>query len=337
MATPINMLRLSKQMEVGTVVTWLKSIGDPVREGEAVVEVETEKSVVELEAPADGLLLEVAVVEGDEAPVGAVLGWIGRDGETLPTTDAPSGPTGAAASPIPAPGPGKVRASPAIRRLAAARGIDLQALPGSGPGGRITKADVDEAAPVEETERIPLKGIRRAMSTRMARSARTTAPVTSVMDVDMGAIAELRADQAITYTSAVVDNAPATSDIIRVVGGTSVVSTFTFSRPVTDPVMAILSMGNSGANVTYNFDAPFDILSNDRGYWGNGPLTELTGDVLRGAEGHGTIQFQGTFSTISWTMPVAENWHGFTVAVIPEPATLAFCALGVLLTARQRR
>ena len=204
MATPINMLRLSKQMEVGTVVTWLKSIGDPVREGEAVVEVETEKSVVELEAPADGLLLEVAVVEGDEAPVGAVLGWIGRDGETLPTTDAPSGPTGAAASPIPAPGPGKVRASPAIRRLAAARGIDLQALPGSGPGGRITKADVDEAAPVEETERIPLKGIRRAMSTRMARSARTTAPVTTVMDVDMGAIAELRADQAITYTSAVV-------------------------------------------------------------------------------------------------------------------------------------
>ena len=204
MPTPIKMLRLSKQMDVGTVVTWLKAVGEPVREGEAVVEVETEKSVVELEAPADGLLLEAAVSEGEEASVGAVLGWIGQGGESLP-----------AASPSAADGSGEVRASPAIRRIAAEHGIDLRDLVGSGPGGRITRADVQTAvaspAPAEDSstpdgdaERVPLRGIRKIMAERMARSARTTAPVTTVVDVDMGAIAAHKRELAVTYTSAVV-------------------------------------------------------------------------------------------------------------------------------------
>ena len=197
MATPIKMLRLSKQMDVGTVVTWLKAVGEPVLKGEAVVEVETEKSVVELVSPADGSLLEVSVAAGDEASVGTVLGWIGQGGETPPVEPA--------ASPIAAESPGNVRASPAIRRLAAEHGIDLQDLVGSGPGGRITKADVQAAGESPApAERIPLKGIRKSMAERMTHSARTTAPVTTVVDVDMSAIVERKQTQAVTYTSAVV-------------------------------------------------------------------------------------------------------------------------------------
>ena len=214
MATPITMLRLSKQMDAGTVITWLKAVGEPVHEGEAVLEIETEKSVVELEAPADGLLLEATVAEGEEAPVGGVLGWIGRDGET-PPTDALPEPTEPAGSPAAVDAPGKVRASPAIRRLAAEHDIDLGTLAGSGPGGRITRADVEAAvessAPVhgsttpdDDAERVPLTGIRRIMAERMAHSARTNAPVTTVVDVDMAAIAARKQELGVTYTSAVV-------------------------------------------------------------------------------------------------------------------------------------
>ncbi len=215
MATPIKMLRLSKQMEAGTVVTWLKTVGEPVRQGEAVVEIETDKSVVELESPTDGSLLEVAVLEGDKASVGTVLGWIGQDGERPQTTASPETSTEPAGPPIAADGPGKVRASPMVRRLAAEHGIDLSALVGSGPDGRITKADVQAATaspdladartmPDGDSERVPLKGIRRTMAARMAHSARTNAPVTTVMDIDMGAVAEVRQELDITYTCAVV-------------------------------------------------------------------------------------------------------------------------------------
>ncbi|HLO85120.1 MAG TPA: PEP-CTERM sorting domain-containing protein [Nostocaceae cyanobacterium] len=131
------------------------------------------------------------------------------------------------------------------------------------------------------------------------------------------------------YVSPTVPNAPPASDIIALVGGNQRVNTITFSSPVKDPVFGIVSMGQFGIPVRYNFDAPFDVLSFGPGYWGNGPLTELPGNILQGREGHGVIQFQGTLSSISWTTPVAENWHGFTVGAkksVPEPTT----ALGLL-------
>ena len=221
MATPIRMLRLSKGMEVGRVITWLKQPGDTVSQGEAVVEVETEKSVVELEAGGGGVVLDLLVAEDEEVPVGTVLGWIGKPGEK-PSAQAavaeavaePESPAVAttAEAPKAAPCKGAVRAAPALRRLANEHGIDLQTVEATGPGGRITKQDIEAAiagtsAPTEQdedVERIPLKGVRRIMARRMAESAHTTAAATTVVDVDMGGIAELKKAQPLTYTAAVV-------------------------------------------------------------------------------------------------------------------------------------
>lgn len=120
-----------------------------------------------------------------------------------------------------------------------------------------------------------------------------------------------------TYTKAgIVPDPPPASDIIALTGGpTTGVQTLTFSSPVLDPVMAVLSLGRPGAPATYDFDQPFEILNVGPGYFGNGTLTQLEGDVLQGAEGHGLIQFHGLVSSISWTMPSAEFWHAIQVGV----------------------
>jgi hypothetical protein len=127
------------------------------------------------------------------------------------------------------------------------------------------------------------------------------------------------------YISPTVPNAPPASDIITLIGGNQRKNTITFSTPLVNPVLGIVSLGNSGPPIRYEFDSPFDVLSFGRGYWGGGTLAELPGNVLQGREGHGVIQFQGTLSSISWTAPIAENWHGFTVGAketVPEPTTL---------------
>lgn len=114
-----------------------------------------------------------------------------------------------------------------------------------------------------------------------------------------------------------VDNPPDRADILRITGGGSEVMGVSFSEPVVNPVMAILSLGQAGFDAEFHFDAEFRILNNGPGAFGNGPLAALPGNVLRGAEGHGLIQFQGQFSSLHWTAPIAEYWFGFTFA-IPE-------------------
>jgi choice-of-anchor C domain-containing protein len=123
------------------------------------------------------------------------------------------------------------------------------------------------------------------------------------------------------YISPQVPNAPPDSDIIELQGGTNTVYTVTFSQPIVDPIMAILSLGSTGNIITYNFNAPFTIVSQGAGYFSGGNvcpvscLVQLPGNVLQGREGHGTIKFLGTYSSFSWTVPNSEIWHGFTFAV----------------------
>ena len=100
---------------------------------------------------------------------------------------------------------------------------------------------------------------------------------------------------------------------------------------------------------TYDFDAPFDIVSQGTGFWGGNAssLAELPGDILRGNEGHGTLQFLGTFSTFSWVVPTPENWHGFTFGIrtteriepnpIPEPASMLLLVSGLAAGAARKR
>jgi hypothetical protein len=128
-----------------------------------------------------------------------------------------------------------------------------------------------------------------------------------------------------TYQPEGIDNAPASPDIIGLEGGLGVTSIITFSEPVTDPVVAILSLGQPGIPTTYEFDAEFEVLSSGCGYFACGTLEALPDNVLLGYEGNGVIRFFGTFESISWTIPTAEYWHGFTVGVSSERLCSADC------------
>ncbi|MBL8887153.1 MAG: hypothetical protein JNK16_10865, partial [Phycisphaerales bacterium] len=123
------------------------------------------------------------------------------------------------------------------------------------------------------------------------------------------------------FISSTVPNQPPRADIIALQGGSSMgVHTLQFSPPVDDPVMAIVSLGQPGVVVTYDFDVPFTILSFGPGYWGGpGTLNNVGGRRLTGTEGHGTIRFIGRVSSISWTIPNPETWHGFTVGLAGPP------------------
>jgi pyruvate dehydrogenase E2 component (dihydrolipoamide acetyltransferase) len=144
------MPRLSDSMEEGTILAWKVGIGDAVEVGQEIAEIETDKANMGYEADVAGTVLEIRVAEGETAAVGAVIAVVGEAGgavaaapaaeqEPEPKAEAPSAPAdgdGAGA---------RVKASPLARRLARERGIELSALSGSGPGGRIVKADVEGA------------------------------------------------------------------------------------------------------------------------------------------------------------------------------------------------
>src|SRR5919197_342857 len=132
----IVMPRLSDSMEEGTIVRWLVEDGQEVKTGEEIVEIETDKATMSYEADADGALRIVAA-EGDTLPIGAVIASIGgqRAAPAPPASAPDAGSTNGA-------GAERVKASPVARRLARERGVELGALNGSGPGGRIVKADV---------------------------------------------------------------------------------------------------------------------------------------------------------------------------------------------------
>lgn len=140
------------------------------------------------------------------------------------------------------------------------------------------------------------------------------------------------------YSVGPITNAPVNSDMIALSGDGVTVNTITFSSPVTDPVMAIVSLGRPGTGSQYLFDADFTILQVGQGYWGNGTLTDQPINTLEGFEGHGVIRFNGTFSSISWTTngPTGEYWNGFTFGV-PTPGAAAVLGLGGLAAMRRRR
>jgi pyruvate/2-oxoglutarate dehydrogenase complex dihydrolipoamide acyltransferase (E2) component len=224
------MPRLSQDMETGQVVEWLKAEGDVVTEGEPILVVETDKANMDVESPASGVLRRILAHVGEDADVGSVLaiiagadeelppdGWVAASDEGAPPpAPAPAGLAGRVGAPG-AGGPSKGLAgrgarrpsSPAARRVAAELGVDIARLDGSGEGGLITEADVRAAVqgggepPVsgEGVTEVPLIGTRRRIAERMALSRRTVADVTTVIDVDMSAVAALRESSQLPYTA----------------------------------------------------------------------------------------------------------------------------------------
>lgn len=169
MAIELTLPRLGQGMESGTIVRWLKSEGEHVAKGEPLYELDTEKVTQEVESDAEGVLLRILTGEGEEVPVGQPVAAIGEPGEeALPAPTDAAGASAAAPAPTeePAPavasappavaeaptaqpvarGPARTKASPLARRMAKERGINLAAVRGTGPEGRIVAEDIERAA-----------------------------------------------------------------------------------------------------------------------------------------------------------------------------------------------
>ena len=140
----------------------------------------------------------------------------------------------------------------------------------------------------------------------------------------------------------IVSNAP-TGGIVKLYGGNSNVDTITFSQAVTNPVFAIWSLGQGGINASFDFikATPVFVAGGPSSEY-NGQAITVSGNDVFGREGNGTVQFIGTFTSISWTNPVAENWYGFNVGIagvssVPEPGTVGLMLAGLTLVGLARR
>ena len=186
--TPIVLPKSGFTSEASTVIGWSVAEGDRVEEGQLLCEVETEKTTIEITAPASGLLRKILIREGETRPVGVTMGFIGEADEPIPKVEDTPPPTPAVtqttATPTSSARPrraatGRVRASPAARKLASEHGIDLAELSGSGPGGAITTGDVERAIEASragaDVELVPMSSMRRAIA-RMTQESFQNAP-----------------------------------------------------------------------------------------------------------------------------------------------------------------
>lgn len=260
MATELKMPALSPTMEEGTLAKWLVKEGDEVKSGDILAEIETDKATMEFEAVDEGKIAKILVPEGtDGVKVGAPIAILAGEGEDVSAAAAPKADTSPAEPPKAAPAPApkadatpkaapaqapvetpaappqpaaapraegdRVKASPLARRLAEAQGIDLNALQGSGPGGRVVRADVDAAAgkaaagapagapaaapaaaisthavlpgPIEQAiphEAIKLSNIRKTIARRLTESKQQIPHIYLTVDIQLDALLKLRGE-----------------------------------------------------------------------------------------------------------------------------------------------
>ena len=152
MATEIKIPIADQTTEEVRVVKWRINQGDNVKKGDIVLEVETDKSIIEVESIGHGILLKQLFAQDDMVPAGQVVGYVGKEGTETPTDPEPqtaskSAATPQPAAPTPAPADAKVKASPIAKKLAAKLGIDLTQVKGTGTGGRITRENVENFTP----------------------------------------------------------------------------------------------------------------------------------------------------------------------------------------------
>ncbi|HXY17171.1 MAG TPA: 2-oxo acid dehydrogenase subunit E2, partial [Gaiellaceae bacterium] len=187
MARPVRMPPLGETSDELRIVAWRKAVGDDVAVGEPLLEIETDKATLEVEAAVAGTLLRILHAEGETVRAGTVIAYVGAPGEEV-AEEAPARPE-------------RVLAAPAVRRFAEEQGIDLAVVTGSGPDGRVERADVIAAITGRgAVPATPASRHRRALAERLARSTRI--PQFSVgVTVDMThAAAEIEGTPGLTYT-----------------------------------------------------------------------------------------------------------------------------------------
>ncbi len=232
MTVEIRVPTLGESVTEATVAKWLKQPGDRVERDEPVVELETDKVTLEVPAPQAGLIGEIQAEEGSNVPVGGVLGTIadgaagapgaGPHPNPPPRAGKEASPTRTTMHPPPKAGEGRVgalleRAGPAVRKLVAESGVDVEALTPTGPGGRLTKADVAAArtpptplpkveappalarerqpavpSPAERETRVRMTRLRRRIAERLKEAQQTAAMLTTFNEIDMSAAMALR-------------------------------------------------------------------------------------------------------------------------------------------------
>jgi pyruvate dehydrogenase E2 component (dihydrolipoamide acetyltransferase) len=228
--TEVIMPKMGDGMEEGTLVEWLKKEGDKVKSGEVIGNIQTDKAILELEAPGSGILTGILVQAGDSVPVGQPIAALLKDGETLPkgwgsgqaAVSAPVEPTSEAKETAPptvtdkpaavsssAPAPetsGRIKASPLARKIASEKGIDLGSVTGTGPGGRIVEKDLADisvsSAPTAsqtpvaasaEDRKVKLNRIRQITAKRTTESKQQVPHFYVTVEVDVERILALRA------------------------------------------------------------------------------------------------------------------------------------------------
>ena len=217
MAVNILMPALSPTMTEGTLARWLKKEGDTIRAGDVIAEIETDKATMEVEAVDEGVLGKILVADGTEGvKVNAPIAILVEKGEAVPASVAPApAPVAAASAPAPAAAPaptpaaapiaapvhapaagGRVVASPLARRLAQQAGLDLSGVTGSGPGGRIVRADVDAALARPAAAPAPAPALAPAAAAPKAPAAPITAPHTKLPNSSMRKVIARRLTEA---------------------------------------------------------------------------------------------------------------------------------------------
>jgi pyruvate dehydrogenase E2 component (dihydrolipoyllysine-residue acetyltransferase) len=210
MATSVVMPALEMAQETGKIVSWVKKEGETVRKGEILLEVETDKAVVEIEATADGVLAGLKSHEGDVVPVGTTIAWLVAPGEQPPMETPVSTPSARPTAGVvydrparsqtpPTEAKSAAQISPKARRLAKEKGVDISKIRGTGPDGTITSEDVLKAAEAPasapsaaSTPAPALSAVARLMAERTTQSWTQVPHFFLVREVDAGALLELR-------------------------------------------------------------------------------------------------------------------------------------------------
>jgi pyruvate/2-oxoglutarate dehydrogenase complex dihydrolipoamide acyltransferase (E2) component len=178
MAYEFKLPDLGEGVREGEIARWLVRVGQEVSEDQPLVEIQTDKTTVEIPSPAAGKVARILVEEGELVPVGTPLVLIGADADAEATE------------------PERVQATPAVRRLAGELGVDLESITGTGPAARITEADVRAAAPPRKGERRePLRGVRRQIAEHLSRAQREVPAVTVVEECDFTRLSEARGER----------------------------------------------------------------------------------------------------------------------------------------------